>query len=102
MDPHDDTHLLARAVTVPAHVVFREFPQETVALNLDTGQFHGLNPTASHIVTSVTRVGTAHEALDGLAEDYGIAVDQIARSVAALLRQLSTRELIVLGEAAAE
>ena len=34
------------AVRVPEHVVYRDFAEQTVALNLHTGRYHGLNETA--------------------------------------------------------
>ena len=34
-------------VRVPDHVVYRDFAEQTVALNLQTGRYHGLNQTAA-------------------------------------------------------
>ena len=41
-------------VRVPRHVVHRDFPAQTVILNLETGKYHGLNPTAG---TDALRAG---------------------------------------------
>jgi hypothetical protein len=40
-------------VRVPEHVVYRKFAEETVALNLQTGRYHGLNPTAAAMVQAL-------------------------------------------------
>jgi len=50
-----DRDLLAARVRLPQHVVFREFPAETVVLNLQTEQYHGLNPTAGAMLTELGR-----------------------------------------------
>jgi hypothetical protein len=88
--------LLDAAVSVPGHVIFREFASETVALNILSGQFHGLNPTAGRMVELVGRAAHARDAIEPLAAEYGIAADQIERDLVALLQQLAERELIEL------
>jgi DNA-binding CsgD family transcriptional regulator len=40
-------------VRVPQHVVHRAFPARTVVLNLETGKYHGLNPTAGRMLTAL-------------------------------------------------
>ena len=45
-----DQAIRASHVDVPAHVAQREFADETVALNLETGRYHGLNSTASRML----------------------------------------------------
>src|SRR5436190_998507 len=42
----DDALLRAR-ISVPDHVVLRRFADDCIALNLSTGQYHGLNETAA-------------------------------------------------------
>ena len=37
----------ALSARIPQHVVFRGFATETVVLNLETGKYHGLNPSQS-------------------------------------------------------
>src|ERR671938_504612 len=50
--PSNDAMLTAR-LRVPEHVVYRDFDDETVVLNLDSGQYHGLNPTAAAMLSAV-------------------------------------------------
>ena len=40
------TETLQLNVKLPQHVVYRDFVSETVLLNIQTGKYHGLNPTA--------------------------------------------------------
>jgi hypothetical protein len=53
---------------VPEHVVHRDFQEETVVLNLETGQYYGLNPTARRIFAALIESGSialAATALEG-------------------------------------
>lgn len=93
-EPTPPQHLLDAAVKVPEHVIFREFASETVALNIHSGQFHGLNPTAGRMVHVVGRVAHVRDAVEPLASEYGIEPSQLEHDLLALLQQLLDRELI--------
>jgi hypothetical protein len=86
--------ILDAVVRVPEHVIFRSFARETVALNLQTGRFHGLNATAGRMVELVTRSRSPRDAVAGLADEYGVPHERIANDLAALLRLLADRRLI--------
>jgi len=93
----DDIHdgeLLDVAVLIPEHVVFRSFAQETVALNLRTGRFHGLNGTAGRMLQLVQRCQRPRDAVAPLASEYGVSPEEIARDLENLLTLLLERELI--------
>ena len=62
--------LLAARARVPTGVVYRNFANETVVLNLDTGLYHGLNPTAGRMLETIERVPSVGEAAAALAEEY--------------------------------
>jgi hypothetical protein len=88
--------LLDAVVVFPEHVIFRSFAHETVALNLQTGQFHGLNVTAGRMVELVQRSARPRDAVRTLAAEYHVGEDQIAGDLADLLALLRNRELIEL------
>jgi hypothetical protein len=97
MEPDDQGEsLLDAAILIPDHVIFRIFARETVALNLQTGQFHGLNVTAGRMVELMQRVPRPRDAIEPLASEYGVPADQIGRDMASLLELLLERELIEL------
>jgi hypothetical protein len=85
---------LDRAVHVPEHVIFRSFVRETVALNLETGKFHGLNPSAGRMVEVVSRAASPRDAVEPLAEEYEMPADRIAADLRGLLRLLLDRGLL--------
>jgi hypothetical protein len=88
--------LLDAEVRFPEHVVFRSFATETVALNLQTGKFHGLNVTAGRMVELLTRSRRPRDAIGPLADEYAVPQAQIERDLEALLALLLERELIQL------
>ena len=45
--------ILSARPAVPDHVVYREFVNETVVLNLETGTYHGLNPSGGRMLEAL-------------------------------------------------
>jgi hypothetical protein len=79
---------------VPDHVVHRSFPAETVVLNLQTGKYHGLNPTAGRMLETLDRLGSVDEAAAVLAGEYGQPLDTVRADLAAFCSDLIERGLI--------
>ena len=88
--------LMNAEVRFPEHVVFRSFATETVALNLQTGKFHGLNVTAGRIVEVLSVSRRPRDAVAQLAAEYDVPQEQIERDIEALLALLLERDLIQL------
>ena len=86
--------LLMARVRVPQHVVFREFPAETVVLNLQTEQYHGLNPMAGAMLTELGRSSTVSEAAGAVARQFGRNEEEVRNHVLGLCSQLLERGLI--------
>jgi hypothetical protein len=92
--PQSSPPLLAAKVRVPQNVVFRSFPAETVVLNLQTGKYHGLNPTAGRMLETLVESVTVSEAVEALAAEYGRPPGGVERDVQDLCRALIERGLI--------
>ena len=93
-DNLSDAELLDLTVRVPDHVVHRAFVAETVVLNLQTGRYHGLNPSAGRMLAVLETEGRVRDAAGTLAEEYDQPLDLIERDLARLCRQLLDRKLI--------
>lgn len=91
-----DEALLRSRVRVPEHVVYRDFGDETVALNLDSGMYHGLNGTAATMLTVVGESDSVGAAVERLAERFEQPPEVIERDLLDLCRALSDRGLIEL------
>jgi Coenzyme PQQ synthesis protein D (PqqD) len=90
------TELLGSRLRVPEHVVYRDFVSETVVLNLETGRYHGLNPTGGQILDAVERSETVGEAAETLAVQYERPRDEVEADVLAFCSDLLTRGLVEL------
>lgn len=94
MNSISDQALLDSRARLPQHVVHRSFVAETVVLNLRTGKYHGLNPTAGRMLEALEAAATVKAAVPELASDYGIEEEQVERDLLALCRGLLERGLI--------
>lgn len=88
MDPAQVT------VTVPEHVVYRDFADQTVALNLLTGRYHGLNPTAAAMVDALRSSPTVAAAADRLAPEWEVARETLVADLLELCAGLESRGLL--------
>ena len=79
---------------VPEHVVYRKFADETVALNLQTGRYHGLNPTAAIMVETLCEAPNVAAAAERLAPEWDVALDVLLADLLELCEGLERRGLI--------
>jgi hypothetical protein len=79
---------------VPDHVVYRSFPGETVALNLNTGRYHGLNPVAGRMIEVLAESEGLSAAATALAAEYGQPPERIEADLRKLCTDLAARGLI--------
>lgn len=86
--------ILSQRVRVPEHVVYRDFGDETVILNLESGTYHGLNQTAATMLGALGESDSVSTAIDRLTAEFGQDREVIERDVLRLCRALSDRSLI--------
>jgi hypothetical protein len=92
----DRRELLHSAVEVPDRIVYRDFPSETIALNADTGQYFGLNPTAARMLAALDEAGTVAGALALLAEWFARPARELEPDLLEICTALAERGLLVL------
>lgn len=95
MSDEPSASILDRRVTLPEHVVSRGFADQTVLLNLKSGNYHGLNAVAVRMLEASTEVPTPREAVASLATEYEQPETVIERDLAELLQGLLDRGLVV-------
>jgi hypothetical protein len=91
-----DASLLAEGARIPDHVVYRAFVRETVVLNLRTGMYHGLNPTAGRMFELLDKTASVKETALRFAEEYGQPLSEIEGDLCQLCRELAERGLLQL------
>jgi hypothetical protein len=94
MQADDDRSLLAARFRVPEHVVYRDFSDETVVLNLESGMYHGLNPTAARMLEELRRAASVAAAVDVLTPELGQPREVIEADLLGFARALEERGLI--------
>lgn len=90
--------LLASKVRLPEHVVYRAFVKETVVLNLQSGKYHGLNPTGGRMLEVLVGAPTVRDAAAKLTDEYGLPAEQIEGDLCDFCGDLLERGLIEIGE----
>ena len=83
---------------VPQCVVYRAFPAETVALNLETEQYHGLNPTAGRMLAALDRTGSLPKAALEVANEFSQPIGEVEKDMMSLCERLLERGLIEIVE----
>lgn len=93
-----DTLILDRAPRIPDHVVYREFAQQTAILNLQTGLYHGMNPTGARIFALLGEKESVREVADALNAEFPESADKVTRDLCIFCLALSKRGLLELVE----
>jgi len=86
-------------VRVPNHVVYRPFAAETVVLNLETGLYHGLNPSAATMLAALERSASVGDALEWLAGHFGLPASELESDLIEFCGDLHGRGLIEVVDA---
>jgi hypothetical protein len=85
-----------RRVTVPGHVVHRNFVSETVLLNIETGYYHGMDEVGGRFFEVLGESETVAAAADALAGEYEQPVDRIQADLLRFCAELHSLGLIQL------
>lgn len=93
---YSDGQLLQARVKVPEHVVRRAFADETVVLNLQSGQYHGLNATAAAMVDALEGGEPPVAVAARISAAAGQPAERVQADLVALLRCLAERGLVEL------
>jgi hypothetical protein len=83
-------------VRIPDAVVYRAFAHETVILNLETGLYHGVNPTGGQVLDALVESGSIEGAVAALAARYQASPAEVRGDVHAFCRALIERGLLVV------
>lgn len=85
-------------VRVPEHVVYRAFPEQSVVLNLDRGDYHGLNRSASVAFALLADGETLGAVAQALSERYRLSSELAHADVSRLCASLLERGLLERAE----
>ncbi len=99
MEAHEATgpqDLLGARVTIPQTVVYRTFPHETVVLNLETGLYHGINPTGGRMLEALAELGLVKDAAQALSVEFEVPLPELQQDLSEFCTGLASRGLLVI------
>lgn len=85
-----------QSVVVPPHVVFRALAQETVVLNIKTGQYHGVDPVGARFFETMRAGEHLTTVADALAGEYAQPLQRIRDDLAVFVDELVGLGLVEL------
>src|SRR5437763_6022854 len=93
MTDRDD--MLGSRAFVPEGGVYRAFAAETVLLNLETGTYHGVNPTGARMLELLGETdGDVRVSIERLAAETGFEAEDISGELADFCAELAERGLL--------
>jgi hypothetical protein len=97
MDASTDTNPLRGArVTVPEHLLSQSVGEETVLLDVQSGQYYGLDPVAARVWTLLSEHGDVELTVRTMLDEYDVQETRLREDVARLLRALHENGLVKL------
>jgi hypothetical protein len=82
-------------LSIPDHVTHSRFPSETVILNLDSEQYHGLADVAAEMFEALVRLGRIEPAVLEVSARYDVPLEAVERDMGEFCDALVARGLIV-------
>ena len=95
-----DARILKSRAVVPEHVVYRTFGNEAVVVNLQSGKYHGLNPTAARMLDALSRTPTVELAAHDVASALGVEEQRVRCDMSHLCKALEERGLLEINDGA--
>ena len=86
--------------SIPEHVVARKLDDEMVLLNLDSGEYFGLNDTGTRVWELLAEGHSRTEVVDCLIEEFEVDVEIASSHVATLCGELLEAGLLAEESAA--
>ena len=87
-------HALALKITIPDWVLSTELQKEGVLLNLETGQYYGLDEVGMDMWKVLRAGGNLEAARAAMIEQYDVTEDVLARDLEGFIAALAARTLI--------
>lgn len=82
---------------IPEHVLSRKLDDEMVLLNLDSGEYFGLNDTGTRVWELLADGRSREEVIERLTEEFEVAGEVATGHVAALCAELLEAGLLAEG-----
>jgi hypothetical protein len=84
--------------SIPEHVLARKLDDEMVLLNLDSGEYFGLNDTGTRVWELLAEGSTSEEIVGRLTEEFEVTVEIASNHVATLCGEFLEAGLLAKGD----
>ena len=85
-------------VTIPETVLSTDLQNEGVLLNLETGEYYGLDEVGMDMWRALRAHGNVEAARAALLEQYDVSADVLYRDLSELVEKLAEKQLIRLAD----
>lgn len=82
------------AITIPEHVLSESLSEETVLLDMSSGQYFGLSPVASRLWQLLGQGMSLEQTQVVLLDEFEVAHEVLRADVEDLMAQLASKKLI--------
>ena len=86
--------ILDKNISLPAHIMFQEFDDEAILLDIRTQEHFGLNPIANEFLKSIHQGSTPRDAFSFILESYDVKKEDLEKDLEFLLNNLVQHQLI--------
>ena len=90
VDPLSPPH----KISVSRDVIYRDLGGEIVALNLQTGQYYGLDPVGARMLQTLTEKGQFEAAFEALLAEYDVAGPKLREDLQRLVEELVSHGIL--------
>ena len=87
---------LSQTATIPGDVMARQVGDETVLLDLASGNYYGLDPVGARMWQLLSDGKTLVQACDVLLAEYDVTRDALERDIERLVAELGAKGLLTL------
>jgi hypothetical protein len=89
---------LQSRTSVPEDVIFREVGGEAVIVNLESGQYYGLDDVGTRMWMLLDEHGQVALTYEALLAEYEVGEDRLRRDLLALIDELASHGLLQVDE----
>ena len=83
-----------KKLVIPEHIVARPVGNETVILNLSTGNYSGLDPVGARVWQLLAAGHSVPNVVSTMLGEFDVSEDQLTQDVSVLIESLVSRGLV--------
>ena len=82
------------AIKIPELILYKELEEESVLLNLNTGEYYAMNQVATRMWKLLTELGSPDEVLTSVVAEYEVSHEQARQDLLELIKEWKSSGLV--------